>query len=132
MMQKRRDGAVVQPDYSGLQVAPEDTPPEVNPGHSAPEVYHDYAQSMPQVVFDNEHKIPSPYGQAQGSPIIEADDGVAAPALPQHRRPWWKRKRWIIAIVVIVLAVVGAIVGGVVATRFVRCPLSRSIPWIVD
>ncbi|KAK0644300.1 hypothetical protein B0T16DRAFT_460372 [Cercophora newfieldiana] len=110
-MEQRRDGYVNQPDYSGLQVAPQDTAPEV-----------DHSYSIPQVVFDNNQKVV--YALAPLEPYKDAADapqviGVVEDPTPptEDRRPWWRLKRWIIAIVVIVLIIVGAVVGAVIATR---------------
>lgn len=114
-------GRVSQPDYSGLQVAPT---------HAAPEV--DHSHSLPQVVFDNNQKVvyAQPYAQAPLEPYNKAgaedapqpvinvnQDPEAVKSPAQDHRPWWKLKRWITAIVIIVLIVVGAITGAVIATR---------------
>jgi hypothetical protein len=111
-MEPRRNG--YQPDHSGLQVV------EHHDGHNAPEV--DLSHSLPQVV-PGKHQTGA-YAQA---PLIAYKDADIAPELAHQNeankiavnraQPWWKLKRWIIAIVVIILIIVGAIVGAVVATR---------------
>jgi len=118
-MERRRDdyGAhASQPDYSGLQVVQESSAPEVD--HSA--------HSLPKA-FPGKHQAHAgPYAHAPLIPYKDADapevngsHEANEAALPPSasRQPWWKRKRWIIAIAVIILIIIGAVVGGVVATR---------------
>jgi hypothetical protein len=126
-MEPMRNGGQAQPDYSDLQVVnhgPDYSGLQaVNHGPDAPEAV--LSNSLPEAV-PVEHKTPR-YAQA---PLIAYSDGEDAPewsgvhkaeeasvAPAGHKQPWWKRKRWMVAIAVLILIIVGAVVGAVVATR---------------
>jgi hypothetical protein len=112
--------SAAQPDYSGLEVVPASTAPEVDDSRSPAETlvdHHLYKLSVqaPLELWRGADDAPqvSSLEKANGAEIL------APTSTPQ---PWWRRKIWIIALVAAVLVIVGAVVGVVVATRQVFDP----------
>jgi len=115
-MEKTGNGAGArQADYSGLEVVPVDgTLPEAvsEPLNWKQEGGYTYAYALPPGLKHGEHGAP----EMAVPNVPEVVVAPVPPTLPLNR-PWFRRKRWILSIIIAILVVVGAVVGGVVGTR---------------
>ena len=97
-----------QADYSGLQVVPVDgnLPEAVSePLSWKQEGGYAYVYALPPGFKLGEHGTPE-------IAVPNVPEVVVTPVPPSPNRPWFRRKRWILTITVVVLVVVGAVVGG--------------------
>lgn len=108
-----------QPDHAGLQVV-EQGGLQVVESEAAPEV--DYSHSYPEAVgapgsYDTKHDYA--YAQAPLTPYkadYGADETDTPPAPSPPSRPWWRRKRWLLGIGGLLVAVIISVVVGVVVS----------------
>ena len=84
---------------------------------NAPEVA--YSCSPIHVYRENEGPEAVVYGDAKEAGFDDGNAHYAEPAgepvESQQRRPWYKRKRWLVAIVLAIIVVAGAVGGGIAA-----------------
>lgn len=115
-MEQRHNGAGVgtgHPDHSGLQVVPVEGGkfPEVVSGPLSWKQEGAYAYALPPALKPGEHSAP----EVAVSSIPERAASSLSPDLSPSHRPWWRRKRWIIMLAILI--VVAAVLGGVLGTR---------------